>query len=326
MLCRNNGALFVQRTPDRSAFFIALVVVDVLAGLADGSSGPYVVLFLVDQARLGPLALSAVLTARALGGIRLCHRLWGVDRQKDERQALAPRSRRASARLRPARLYNRFRRPARLSRRSRWRSGGLAFSQSIALVNGISTTRTFTPPIAPSASWRASRSLAWAFGPAIGAAVVEAFGFRGAFFTSAGSGVVALMALCPCAGAAGVRQRGPWRSAKACERRSGDRARLHWPCLVSHRFVHGINSAGHCGDDVARRHDERCRSDVQLAALRLKSWLWARSSGDRSGAPSGRRLSPASPSLWPILSRSRWRGRSARCFGPKSSGRSRSVS
>jgi hypothetical protein len=44
---------------DRSSFFVALVVVDVLVGLADAISGPYIVLFLVDEARLGPLALSA---------------------------------------------------------------------------------------------------------------------------------------------------------------------------------------------------------------------------------------------------------------------------
>ena len=40
---------------DRSAFFIALVAVDVLVGLADAVSGPYTVLFLVDQAGLSPL-------------------------------------------------------------------------------------------------------------------------------------------------------------------------------------------------------------------------------------------------------------------------------
>lgn len=54
---------------DRSSFFIALVVVDVLVGLADAISGPYIVLFLVDEARLGPVPLSAILTARALSGI-----------------------------------------------------------------------------------------------------------------------------------------------------------------------------------------------------------------------------------------------------------------
>ncbi|HSV00419.1 MAG TPA: hypothetical protein VLI91_09960, partial [Roseiarcus sp.] len=54
---------------DRSSFFIALVAVDVLAGLADAISGPYIVLFLVDQAGFSPLSLSAILTARALSGI-----------------------------------------------------------------------------------------------------------------------------------------------------------------------------------------------------------------------------------------------------------------
>src|SRR5208282_19008 len=54
---------------DRSSFFITLVVVDVLSGLSDAISGPYIVLFLVDEARLGPLSVSAILTARALSGI-----------------------------------------------------------------------------------------------------------------------------------------------------------------------------------------------------------------------------------------------------------------
>ena len=48
--------------------------------------------------------------------------------------------------------------------------------------------------------------------------------------------------------------------------------------------------------------------------------------GGRRGAASGRRSSPASPSLWPILSCWRSRDRSARCSGVKPPGRSRSVS
>ena len=68
---------------DRSSFFIALVVVDVLVGLADAISGPYIVLFLVDEARLSPLSLSAILTARALSGIAFgtAFGAW-VDRRK----------------------------------------------------------------------------------------------------------------------------------------------------------------------------------------------------------------------------------------------------
>jgi hypothetical protein len=39
---------------DRSSFFIALVVVDIFVGLADAITGPYIVLFLVDEARFSP--------------------------------------------------------------------------------------------------------------------------------------------------------------------------------------------------------------------------------------------------------------------------------
>ena len=41
----------MTKDADRSSFFIALVVVDVLVGFADAVSGPYIVLFLVDEAR-----------------------------------------------------------------------------------------------------------------------------------------------------------------------------------------------------------------------------------------------------------------------------------
>src|SRR5262249_646046 len=67
---------------DRSSFFVALVVVDVLAGLADAMSGPYLVLFLVDQAHLSPLLLGVILTARALAAIAFAAGLGGwVDRR-----------------------------------------------------------------------------------------------------------------------------------------------------------------------------------------------------------------------------------------------------
>jgi hypothetical protein len=41
----------LTKDADRSSFFIALVGVDVLVGLADAVSGPYIALFLVDEAR-----------------------------------------------------------------------------------------------------------------------------------------------------------------------------------------------------------------------------------------------------------------------------------
>ncbi|HXE25213.1 MAG TPA: hypothetical protein VN637_10025, partial [Roseiarcus sp.] len=72
---------------DRSSFFIALVAVDVLAGLADAVSGPYIVLFLVDQAHLSPVLLGAVLTARALAGIAFAT---GFGAWVDRRTSVAP--------------------------------------------------------------------------------------------------------------------------------------------------------------------------------------------------------------------------------------------
>jgi hypothetical protein len=66
---RRDNEACLTTDADRSSFFIALVVVDIFAGLADAISGPYLVLFLVDRAALSPLSLSAILTARALSAI-----------------------------------------------------------------------------------------------------------------------------------------------------------------------------------------------------------------------------------------------------------------
>jgi SET family sugar efflux transporter-like MFS transporter len=179
---------------DRSAFFIALVVVDVLAGLADSLSGPYVVLFLADQARLGPLALSAVLTARALGGIAFATGFgaW-IDRRTSVRPLFLAL---AGSSLGYALLgFTKDFVVLLVIAAIPMAIGGAAFSQSIALLKRhFDHANPFTTHRAIGVL-RASWSLAWAIGPAVGAAVVGAFGFRGAFFTSAGSGVAALLAL-----------------------------------------------------------------------------------------------------------------------------------
>ena len=91
---------------------------------------------------------------------RLRHRLWSVDRQKNERQAVAPGSRRVVARATLCSPLRRISLSCSSSRRSRWRSAGPPFPSRLRSSNGISTTRTFTPPIAPSASFApAGRSL-----------------------------------------------------------------------------------------------------------------------------------------------------------------------
>jgi hypothetical protein len=48
---RRRNEVALTTGADRSSFFIALVVVDVFVGLADALSGPYLVLFLVGEAR-----------------------------------------------------------------------------------------------------------------------------------------------------------------------------------------------------------------------------------------------------------------------------------
>jgi MFS transporter, SET family, sugar efflux transporter len=185
---------FLTTDVDRSAFFIALVVVDVLAGLADAISGPYVVLFLVDEARLGPLLLSAILTARALGGIAFATGFgaW-IDRRTSVRPLLLAL---AGSSLGYASLaFTTDFAVLLLIAAIPIALGAAAFSQSIALVKRCfdhSSLRTANRAIGV---LRASWSLAWAIGPAIGAAVVGAFGFRGVFFTSAASGAVALATL-----------------------------------------------------------------------------------------------------------------------------------
>jgi SET family sugar efflux transporter-like MFS transporter len=179
---------------DRSSFFIALVVVDVLAGLADAISGPYTVLFLVDEAGLGPLSLSAILTVRALAGIAFATALgqW-VDRRTSVAPLLIALGGSAigygllALTTSFAFLLVIAAVPIAL--------GAAAFSQSIALVK-----RHFDHASPHTASRaigviRASWSLAWAIGPAIGAAVASAFGFRAVFLTSAAAGAIALATL-----------------------------------------------------------------------------------------------------------------------------------
>ena len=179
---------------DRSSFFIALVVVDVLSGLADAISGPYVVLFLVDQAQLGPLSLSAILTARALSGIAFgtAFGAW-IDR----RTTIAPLLLALAGSAVGYALLGFTTDFAVLMVIAALpiAIGAAAFSQSIALVK-----RDFDQASPHTANraigvLRASWSVAWAIGPAVGALIVGVAGFRGAFLASAASAVIALMTL-----------------------------------------------------------------------------------------------------------------------------------
>jgi SET family sugar efflux transporter-like MFS transporter len=179
---------------DRSSFFVALVAVDVLAGLADAISGPYIVLFLVDQARLGPLLLGVVLTARALAGIAFAT---GFGAWVDRRTSVAPLllalagSSVGYASLGFTTDFALLLVIAALP----IAIGAAAFSQSIALVRRRFDRASFHTASRALGVLRASWSLAWAIGPAVGAVVVGVFGFRGVFFTSAAASAAGLATL-----------------------------------------------------------------------------------------------------------------------------------
>jgi SET family sugar efflux transporter-like MFS transporter len=179
---------------DRSSFFIALVVVDIFVGLADAISGPYIVLFLVDKAGLGPLGLSAILTVRALSAIAFST-AFGV--WIDKRTTLAPLLLALAGSSVGYALLGFTTSFVVLFVISAVpiAIGSAAFSQSIALVKREfhrASPHTVNRAIGV---MRASFSLAWAIGPMIGAILVATTGFRGAFLASAASGTIALATL-----------------------------------------------------------------------------------------------------------------------------------
>ena len=193
-LARTNAEAYLTTDADRSPFFIALVVVDVLVGLSDAISGPYIVLFLVDEARLGPLALSAILTARALSGIAFgtAFGAW-VDRRTSVAPLLVALGGSALGYSLLALTTNfAF---LLIIAAVPIAIGGAAFSQSIALVKRHFDHASLHTTGRAIGVMRASWSLAWAIGPAIGAAVEAAFGSRAVFLTSGASAAIALATL-----------------------------------------------------------------------------------------------------------------------------------
>jgi SET family sugar efflux transporter-like MFS transporter len=179
---------------DRSSFFIALVVVDIFVGLADSISLPYMVLFLVDQAGLSPLSLSAVLTARALSSIvfSMAFGAW-IDRRTSVAPLLLALAGSAigyallGLTTNFAALMVIAALPVAI--------GAAAFSQSIALAKRNFSEASLHTVNRAVGVLRASWSLAWAVGPAIGALLIGWAGYRGAFFGSGAAGAIALVTL-----------------------------------------------------------------------------------------------------------------------------------
>ena len=228
---------------DRSSFFVALVVVDVLAGLADAISGPYLVLFLVDQARLSPLLLSAVLTARAVAGIAFATGFGGwVDRKPSVAPLLLALAG-SSVGYALARLHDQFRAPARRRGDSvrDWR-GGL-FPIDCARQTAF---RPCKPSHRQSRHRRPSRQLVACLGH-------RTRDRRGRCRSVRISRRVLHQRRlrrdrpgdpCPCSSEAHSRDAVHEQSTEAGERRTADRPRLHGACAIPYRHVHGNDPAG----------------------------------------------------------------------------------
>jgi MFS transporter, SET family, sugar efflux transporter len=179
---------------DRSSFFIGLVIVDIFVGLADAISLPYIVLFLVDKAALSPLSLGAILTARAVSSIAFSAAFGGWIDKRTTLKPLVLALAGSSIGYGLLGFTTNFL-SLMIIAALPIAIGAAAFSQSVALVKRCfdrSSPHTVNRAIGV---MRASWSLAWAFGPMVGAVIVGAAGFRGAFLASGASGLAALAAL-----------------------------------------------------------------------------------------------------------------------------------
>jgi MFS transporter, SET family, sugar efflux transporter len=191
---RRDNEASLTTDADRSSFFIALVVVDIFAGLADAISLPYIVLFLVDKAALSPLSLSAILTARAAGSIAFSSAFGAWIDKRTTLKPLVLALAGSSIGYGLLGFTTNFLALMVIAALP-IAIGAAAFSQSVALIKRCfdrSSPHTVNRAIGV---MRASWSLAWAFGPLVGAVIVAAAGFRGAFLASGASGLAALAAL-----------------------------------------------------------------------------------------------------------------------------------
>ena len=270
---------------DRSSFFIGLVIVDIFVGLADAISLPYIVLFLVDKAALSPLSLSAILTARAPAR-SLSARLSAPGSTKGRRSSRCVLALAGSSIGYGLLGFTTNFLALMIIAALPIAIGAAAFSQSVALVKRCfdrSSPHTVNRAIGV---MRASWSLAWAFGPMVGAVIVGAAGFRGAFLASGASGLAALAAL------AFVRAKALSREAVHVHRpsrghwRLDDRARFRGPRPVLHGHVSEPVRVSDRAHDVARRRDERRRDRDEPMRGSSRSSSWARSSGGRLSAAS----------------------------------------
>jgi SET family sugar efflux transporter-like MFS transporter len=171
-------------------FFLPIAAAILFIGLGDAVAGSYLTLFAVNQAQLSPLALGIFLTVLALSGI-IISTAFGC--WLDRAPSLVPLF---IALLMTVVGY------ALLTVTKRFLlllliaalplgTGAAAFPQLFALAKGHLDQVGEQTAKRGTAMMRATWSVAWAVGPALGALVITFFEFRGVFLTAAICAVLA---------------------------------------------------------------------------------------------------------------------------------------
>jgi len=171
-------------------FFLPIAAASLLTGLGDAVSGSYLTLFAVDKAHLSPLALGIFLTVRALSGIAIST---AFGRWLDLLPSPAPLF---------IALFMTVVGYAALTVTTQYQlllliaclplgTSAAAFPQLFAIAKGHLDQVGEETAERGIAMMRATWSVAWAVGPALGALVITLFEFRGVFLTAAACAVVA---------------------------------------------------------------------------------------------------------------------------------------
>ena len=171
-------------------FFLPIAIAILFIGLGDAVAGSYLTLFAVNQAHLSPLALGIFLTVLALSGIIIstAFGFW-----LDRTPSLAPLF---LALLMTVVGYTLLTVTTQyllllLVAALPLGTGAAAFPQLFALAKGHLDPIGVQAAERGTAMMRATWSVAWAVGPALGALVITFFEFRGVFLTTAVSAVLA---------------------------------------------------------------------------------------------------------------------------------------
>lgn len=177
-----------------SPFYAALLATAVAIGFRDSMSGPYLTLFAIEKAGLGPLDLGFFLTARAMGGVAFSM-LFGAwfDRSPSSLPVLVALVAGVLGYALMAGTTNFI--LLLLIAAGPLGAGAAAFPLIFAVAKGRLAGNGHAAADRAIAVLRAAFSAAWGVGPALGAAAVGACGYTGLFLISAGCGAAACAAL-----------------------------------------------------------------------------------------------------------------------------------